>query len=202
MVHPFFERKERKKSNENALCGAYLNHHWRSLQVIQRSYYRKIIFPMMDQCISWSLKMKNLIGWEAFYIVLHVCVHTFVLFTCMSVSVSCIHEKKAALLCSFWFPALTPYIFHLSKAQSSNETRSVPNIHIYTLIFFWPICFHCFFELKRWLWLLGDCIYDGHEAYYSIIDQISCNFFPFIEIYEFSLIIYIKIRVLYIELQH
>lgn len=27
MVHPFFERKERKKSNENALCGAYLNHH-------------------------------------------------------------------------------------------------------------------------------------------------------------------------------
>lgn len=184
MVHPFFERKERKKSNENALCGAYLNHHWRSLQVIQRSYYRKIIFPMMDQCISWSLKMKNFIGWEAFlYFSTWLCAYICALYVCVCVCLcKCIvysRKKKQHYYASFGFQHYPIYIFHLSKAQSSNETESVPNIHIYTLIFFWPICFHCFFELKRWLWLLGDCIYDGHEAYYSIIDQISCTFFSF-----------------------
>ncbi len=99
-----------------------------SLQVIQRSYYRKIIFPMMDECIL-IIEDKELIGGRL-YIIIHVCIHiTYVL---LRVWVCCIHEKSSTIMLLL-VSTITPYS-HLSSPQSSNETHSYPK-YIFILWF-------------------------------------------------------------------
>lgn len=138
-----------RKSNVNGVM-ANFNHHWRSLQVIQTSYYRKIIFPhdgwMYNlQFLLASLKTKKRMGKKLarVYVIIH-------LWNCIRVCVcdwSWVYlHVKAARLCFLPLVPTNPYTLSFNCTITTWRTVAPTSIFSPRM----HASLHFCFGSKRW----------------------------------------------------